>query len=124
MANPVRGEVGFDVEGREYTLRFSTNALCELEAETGLNANKIVGQMQDPDGVSLRLLRAIIWAGLIDHHQGIKVADAGVIVDRIGIAKAGELIGKAFTAAFPAAAEEAASSRPPKGARAGTGKAS
>ena len=121
MANPVRGEVGFEADGTPYTLMFSTNALCALEDALGMSVTDIGAQMSG--SVRLKTLRSLFWAGLQDHHAGVSEAEAGRIIDQVGAAEAGELIGRAFAAAFPQAEEAKAGSRPRTPA-AGTGLAS
>ncbi len=122
-ANPVRGEVTFEAEGQTYRLVFSTNALAALEDRL----DKSVGEIGSMFETGLRLghLRALMWAGLSDHHDVSELA-AGDLIDLIGHETAGEKIGQAFVLAFP---EEDASgaARPQKPAvkkTAGTGKTS
>lgn len=102
MANPVRGEVAFKVADAEYTLKFSTNAICELEERLDKGLNVIVANME-----RLSTVRALLWAGLKAKHPDITMAQAGEIIDRCGMAQATEVIGQALTAAFPPPKEAA-----------------
>ena len=100
MANRERGEVSFEHDGTRYTMHFSTNAMCELEDITGKPVLQLANSLQDETSVSVKTLRDMFWASLQDEHS-ITIKEAGKIMDGVGIPKAGELIGKAFMAAFP-----------------------
>lgn len=96
MANPARGEVSFKVADTRYTLKFSTNAICELEEHLNKGLNVIVANME-----RLTTVRALLWAGLRAKHPDMTIEKAGELIDRCGMAEATEVIGKALTAAFP-----------------------
>lgn len=102
MANPHRGEVAFKVADAEYTLKFSTNAICELEERLDKGLNVIVANME-----RLTTVRALLWAGLRAKHPEVTIQQAGEMIDRSGMAAATEIIGKALTAAFPPVDEAA-----------------
>ena len=95
MANPHRGEVAFKAGDANYTLVYSTNAICELEDAIGKGLNAIVADME-----RLSTVRAILWAGLRSRHSDITMAGAGEIIDLCGVAAATEVIGRALNAAF------------------------
>ncbi|WP_173931391.1 GTA-gp10 family protein [Chelativorans sp. Marseille-P2723] len=101
MANPHRGSVALQVGGRAYTLSFSVNALCELEDALGQPVAQIANALNDPDTARLSTVRALVWAGLRDHHDEVGVKEAGDIITDAGIPACMEAIGKAFKAAFP-----------------------
>lgn len=96
MANPKRSEVAFQVGDVEYTLKFSTNAICELEDRLDKGLNTIVANME-----RLTTVRAMLWAGLQAKHNGVTLQKAGEIIDQCGMAAATEAIGRALNAAFP-----------------------
>lgn len=121
MANPHRGEKSFSAGEQTYTLRYSVNAICALEEESGKTVTALGVEMADPGKVGLSLLRLLLWAGLREHHADISLAGAGDILEAVGAAKAAPIIGEAFQLAFP---KETRTARPPKGGRAGTGSAS
>lgn len=91
----MRGRVTIEALGRSLDLRFTANALCRLEEKTGRGVAEIVEGMAKSMRVSD--LRVMLWAGI----DGITVDQAGEIIDQIGFARAGEIIGEAFNAAFP-----------------------
>ena len=72
MANPEKGEVAFQVADAEYTLKFSTNAICELEERLNKGLNEIVANM-----ARVSVVRAMLWAGLRAHHPGDTACQAG-----------------------------------------------
>lgn len=111
MANRHKGEVAFDVEGKNYVLCFTSNALCELEDAIGVGIAKIGGLLSDVETLKLKDVRAVLWAGLTDHHQGIDMKSAGGIIDAIGLPRTLELISSGLSAAFPA--EDGASPQKP-----------
>lgn len=124
MANPVRGQVPFETGGKAYILSYSTNALCALEAEVDMGITQVAGLIATPETMRLGMVRAVFWAGLLDHHAGMTVDDAGALMTELGMADAIALIGRAFALAFP---EVQAGARPLAGkkpARGGTGKVS
>ena len=97
MANPLQGEYAFSAGDANYTLRFTTNAICTLEKELQSGLNKIIMNMDH-----LTTVRAVLWAGIIDHHKSLKTPEeVGPIIDKIGMAKAVVHIGEALKVAFP-----------------------
>lgn len=124
MANPHKGEVGFDAGGTAYKLSFSANALCELEDQLDKGINEISEALGDAKKLRLKTLRAVFWAGLLDHHEGISIKAAGEIVTMLGVGPAVALIGKAFERAFPEAEAEKADPPKPGSPADGTGPAS
>ena len=109
MANPHKGELEFDVGNRPYKLSFSINALCELESLLGDGVTQIAMLMTDPSKLKLTTMRALFWSGLRDHHGDITIAQAGDLMDRIGLVKVSELVTKALTLSMP---EGATADRP------------
>lgn len=100
MANLQKGEVGFKALGREFTMRFGINALCELEDRFGKSAVEVANDLNG-EAVSVGSLRAVIWCGLQEYHEDLTEKDVGRIIDDLGIEEVGPLLGRAFQAAFP-----------------------
>lgn len=113
MANPHRGSVALAADDYEYSLSFSVNALCELEAAIDQPVAKIVAQMQKPEEVRLSTVRLLLWAALRDYHPEIDLLHAGRIASAAGIPACMACIGKAFQVAFPSQ-EASGGARPPK----------
>jgi hypothetical protein len=102
MTNPTKGEVTFEANGQIYTLKFSVNALCRLEAETGKGFPKLLTELSNLDTVSITLLRNLTWAGLQEHHPHVSINLAGdLIVAGGGMSIMLEKISKAIESGFP-----------------------
>lgn len=93
-----KGDVKFDVEGQEHILVFTVDALIELEELFDRKVQDIGAMFGE--GLRMKDLRAVFRAGLSEHHPEVDDAVAGFIMSKIGITRAGELVGKAFLAAF------------------------
>jgi hypothetical protein len=117
MANRVKGEVAFEVDGKDYVLLLDFNALCDLEDDfPGLMDGS--AEMKSP-----KAIRRVFQAGLAARHPDLSEHDAGNLIHALGFEAAGDLIRRSFEAAFPKGGEEAARPRTdqPK-AGAGTGR--
>lgn len=121
MANPHKGDAPFTVGDVTYTLRFTFDALVEIEEHFG---RPIVRVFQDlmtaEDGPRLKDARFIIWQAIRHHHQDVDVKAAGELIleamqDRTLFA----VLERAAIAAFPAPREDAAD--PPRQPPNGTG---
>jgi len=104
MTNPLRGELELPGVGRR--LRFTTNAICAVEARTKTNLAAILVDLdagQVPDFLTLRVM---IWAGLLDTSPEVSIDDAGTVVDTLGYVEALKLVSKAISAAHGPAKED------------------
>lgn len=101
MANPVKGEVAFEAQGKRYVLSYSVNALCALEDEIGESVIALSAKMQAGEGASIRMIRTIFRAGLTDHQGEVTENEAGDIMSELGVAHASGLVERAFALAFP-----------------------
>lgn len=112
MTNPHKGEVGFDVNGERYLLRFSIDAICALEEETKRGIVALVSDLQNPEKMSITLARQVLWAGLQENHPGLTVKEAGELIPAAGgLAAVVGMFGEAFSAAFPQAKDDSARPR-------------
>lgn len=99
MANRERGEVSFEADGKTWTLSFGTNAICGLEAEMDKPAGAIFASL---DGsVDFRTFRSVFRAGLARHHKGLKLDEAGDLIDEVGLSEAARLVGESVKASMP-----------------------
>ncbi|QPC87417.1 hypothetical protein GA830_12190 [Mesorhizobium sp. NBSH29] len=101
MANRERGEIGFKSGGKDWTLKLGVNAMCEIETEVDKSISEIGVLLGDPKTATMKLVRAVMWGGLQEHHDGVTITEVGGIIDDIGMLAAGKLIGDAFMAASP-----------------------
>ncbi len=104
MSNKPLGRYEFQAGGRTYTMQFTINALCALEAELGSDDVLDVAAVM-AERPSLARMRLMFWAGLTQHHKGLTKEDAGDIMDAIGLEAAGGLVTMAIAAAFGAGAK-------------------
>lgn len=95
MANPHQGETSIEIGGTLYTLKLSTNALCEVEDATGRSISTLnyVGSLRD--------IRALFWGALRGAHPKVTLADAGKMMDVAGVKAVSAAVGKAIALAFP-----------------------
>lgn len=118
MANKQKGEVALSALGRDLTLKFSTNALCELEDLTDRSAIEIFQSMEDGN-VKISMMRKIVYCGLMHNKPFFDSVDddlsgeafelqldfmlhkVGVIIDEIGLPLIAGKVGEAVSLAFP-----------------------
>ncbi|MBV7408205.1 gene transfer agent family protein [Maritimibacter sp. DP1N21-5] len=111
-----RSRKTFEADGKTWTLQFTTNALVELEEAVG----KKIDAFLEAESHSLKDLRTMFWAGLIEHHPEVTQKQAGDIIDAAGGLEAiMGIINGAMTASLPEADAEDGS----KGGAVGNGKA-
>jgi len=117
----MQGEITFDALGKRWTLFLGTEAQCALEEHYDKGFYAIVadavpmegedGAMLTPEAMSdpammMRVARKLristlvdlAWFGLRKHHRDVAIADVYALVDDLGQARFGELIGKAISA--------------------------
>lgn len=108
MANRHRGEAAVTIGGAEYRFVFTINAICEVEGAERLPIGMVMEKLQRGFVSTICIL---VWAGLREHHPEVTVAAArDITVDliaEVGAVRAGEIIGDAVAAAFPAPQEGA-----------------
>lgn len=110
------GAVSFEAGGKRHSLRYGMNALCALEDRLGTDVSQLGTIMAS--GMNMRTLRTVFACGLGDK---VTDAQAGDLMDELGVTRAGELVAEAMQAAFPAAEGDASD---PQAAAAGTGSTS
>ncbi len=116
MANPERGEVAIQAGGQTYTLKFSTNAICEAESVSGKSFGELCLEIQKAD---FRAMRALLWAGLRPAHKDVTLDMAGDILDEVEPLEIREKLDKAIELSYPKTAKVGeATTRPPKAAKA------
>ncbi len=101
MANQERGEVSFEADGKTWTMKIGTGAMCEIEAETGKSISEVGQALENPKTASLTLMRAVFWGSLQHRHDQLTIRECNELIDDVGVQRVGELIGQAFQLAFP-----------------------
>ena len=100
MGNPHRGEASFEVDGTAYRVRYSWNAAAEYEEAAGKPLSDALFDIAR-ERLSARSLRAMLWAGLQEHHQDVTLKDAGRLIDKMGRKEAQRVMGVALRYFFP-----------------------
>lgn len=62
------------LNGREYPLRFTVNALCRLEEKTGKS-------LEDMRSGQMSCLRGLLWCGLAEGAPEMTLEQAGDLID-------------------------------------------
>lgn len=95
MANELKGEVDLRIGEKTYTLKFTRNAMADVESLFGGRPfNEVIADQ------SVSMLRACLWAGLKKHHPGIDLLAAGDLMEEVEDSTLGAAIGKALQLAF------------------------
>lgn len=113
MANPHKGEVDLEVEGKVYTLRFSIDDICAVEDKLGRGFVAITASLSDPEKLSLSVIRGLLWGGLRSQHPGMTLLMAGDLMQRAGgVMKVLPVLTEALKRSFPDAEAEASPPEP------------
>lgn len=111
-----RGRLKFEALGERMTLAFHMNAQAELEDYfDGLSPEEIARKIGKRE-ISLRDLRAMFRAALIDDRE-LSLEAAGDLMNKIGLRVVGSAVAEAFVGAFPEAADEMQDDGKPQGNR-------
>jgi hypothetical protein len=116
MANAVKGEVSFKIEGQEFILLYDFNALCTIENDLGVDVAEVGDKLASPT-----MIRSIFRVGLEAKHGLMSDLEAGNMIHRLGVQPAAEIIAQAFQAAFPAP-DASAEGKAQTSKKTGTGK--
>ncbi len=81
---------------RERTLILSFNALCRAEEVTGINF--LMGEFTFS---SVRVMRALVWAGLLHEDPTLTLEACGDMIEEAGADNVAKTIIEAFAAAMP-----------------------
>ncbi len=104
MTNIIKGKFDFVAAGKTYSLQFTANGMCELEAAANCSTMAFLKRMEAnaENDLSFIDVRLLFWAGLQEHHPELTVKDAGRIVqDMGGLAEAMTLAGQAVQSGMP-----------------------
>jgi hypothetical protein len=100
MANPLRGEAQFEVEGRAYRLKFDWNAAAAFEDAAGRPLSDALLDIAR-EKLSAKSLRAMLWSGLQEQHPEVTLKEAGHLIGRMGRREAQRVMGVALRYFFP-----------------------
>ena len=116
MANPHKGKVEFEIDGKKYLLSFSANALAEMEIALGISMDEVRVLLLDEKRVRIAHWRTMFLCALQDNDENIDEKAARALFKQLDIADAINLIGKAYGVAFKGLAEiaQGAAASPPE----------
>lgn len=104
-ANAQRGEVEFEASGKTYKVRIDWNAIALAEEASRCSYVDILDAFSAPPGqpirVSIRVVRALLWAGLQESHSTVTLDDVGKLIGDIGPLAAVDVAMRALTAVLP-----------------------
>src|SRR5262245_915444 len=96
MANPVKGEIAFEVSGKPYIFKFGTNAQAIVESRVGMTTMQFLQSKNENWGAAD--LRLIFYAGLFGKHQ-LSETEVGDLIDELGAQRCSEIFLEAVNAA-------------------------
>lgn len=99
------GTVEFQVGGKTYSMRLSTNAQVRYQRAAGETMLAGLDEVEN-DPSDTERLRRLIWASM-SHVDGMTEEDAGDIMDEMGVQQAFQRLTEAVTAAYPGVVEAA-----------------
>lgn len=102
--NDRRGYVKVKLGDGTKMLRYTTNALVELEKELG---GAVQSVLQDPTKAGFAAIRALLWAGLKGAGSRFTVLAVGELMHPSKVGYYAEKCGEALSAAMQAEDEEA-----------------
>jgi hypothetical protein len=117
MGNPLKGEAILKAGDETIVLSYSVEALYRLEEATEMKIGTIKTVLQDEEQFSMKMLRSLLWAGMID-SKGIEFTldDVGSIISKVRPKEALDAVTVAFVGAFAEASPGgAATPTPPRG---------
>lgn len=90
-------------DGKERTLRFTLNAMAELEERYG----SVEAAFEALDKGSIKAVRFILWAGLMHEDESLTEQQVGNLIDIQYMQQLMETVGAAFDNDMPAQEEPA-----------------
>lgn len=93
-----RGMVVVESGGKDYVIRFGMNQVAAAEERFGMPFGKIIERLDVEDGRNLRFSDV---RNLLSVSTGLKLDEAGDMMDDVGISEITEKLGQAIKAAFP-----------------------
>lgn len=104
-ANRQRGEVEFEAGGQTYVARIDWNAIALAEEAARCSYLDILDAFSSAPGeplrVSIRIVRALLWAGLQRSHPRVSLDDAGDLIGALGPLRAVDVVLGALSAVLP-----------------------
>ena len=101
MVNKYKGEVAVEnANGEIFILCYPVNSIVALEELTGKDFMTLTRELSSGQ-FSIKVVRQIVWAGLLAKHPQVKEKDAGDLMNDVGINNMLAKISESFEKAFP-----------------------
>lgn len=97
--NSKRGGVTLSVDGTNYDVRVTTNAMVRYQDHSGESFLDGIAALQTNQS-DVRRMRNLFWAG-VSHIEDMTPEKAGGLMDEVGFAVALEKVSEAAALAFP-----------------------
>lgn len=101
MANTENQEVKFTVKGVDYTMRFGSYAVAQMERALDMSMYELALELENPHKRRMATLGVALWAGLNEFHPEIDERAAFRLLDDGGKEYVGGKLGEALEMAFP-----------------------
>lgn len=98
MANPQKGEVSVTLDGQQYTLALTLNAMVEIEDLFGIPFMQVCEKAEE---ASPKHIRGLIWATLRKHHKELTVEQVGDLVDGGNLGALSAVLGRVVKVGSP-----------------------
>jgi len=100
--NLLKGEVPLKAGNKEYTLKLTTNALCELEDLLDMGVNEII-IASAKNILTLKQVRGMLYCACLEHHKEevVDIDAAGKIIDVAGYRETWTAVVNAIAACLP-----------------------
>jgi hypothetical protein len=129
MANPQRGEFDLTLGGTSYRFRLGAEALIAFQEQFRVNgdAPSVRELLRQYQRESLVHIRALLWAGLREHHPDITLTGVADLIDAAAPSEIQAVLGGMADSTQPDPADVAAlgldgNGRPPAAQAEGTGR--
>jgi len=94
MANPMKGESIVQVEAGDFTLAYTLGACIAIQDQCGGKPfQQVLADMEKTQ--DLKLMRIVIWAGLLKHHK-LSIEEAGDLIALSEASRWGAAVGRAI----------------------------
>lgn len=100
LANPLKGEVKVEAQGRTFTFVLTFGAQKAIAAHCGQKRFRDV--LADMDELGDAEMAFMFWAGFQRYHPELEEADSEKIIDEIGFSRMVEILGQAVRLAYDA----------------------
>jgi len=98
--NLLKGEVSLKAGDKEYKLKFTTDALCELEERLDMAISEII-PLIGRNILRIKQIQVMLYCACMCHHEEVDLSAASAIVNEVGYTEAGIIVVKAMAASLP-----------------------